>query len=210
MSGQPDAAKYEALVERLLDIERCVSAAEIDPLTSSIQALEAILAFLCVDTRIIGGEGTRSLGRLLLALHDRVQGAKPKLFFQTPDRKGRKGAPSYTSAIFLRSVVNYAFIPLLKSGLSNEEASEWLAAELKQSGINQPNGRAVDARTIVRWRAELGGKSLTGSDRFFGEFVQGAQRTLHEAGFKPDEPLDARRAKVAAQVSVKLLKAAGF
>jgi hypothetical protein len=212
MGGQPDAGKYEALVEQLLEIERRTSSLEIDDLTSSFEALNAVLDFLS-DPQLVEREATRPLWRLMFALHDRMQGAKPKLFFETPDRKVAKGAPSYTSAVILRSLVNSAFLSLREGGLSKEEASTWLAAELDQSGITQPNGRAVDARTIVRWRAELGGKSPKGSDWVFEKFVQGAPRAFEKAGYQHSQagaPLDPPKAKMVAQHLVKLIRAAGF
>jgi hypothetical protein len=213
MGSPPDAAKYAALIEQLSEIERRASSLELDPLTWSYEALSSVIAFLIADAQIVEREATRPLGRLRFALHDRMQGAESNLFFETPDRKGAKGAPSYTSAVVLRALVNSAFLSLRQGGLSKEEASRWLADELKKSRINQPNGRAVDARTIVRWHAELGGKSLTGSDWFLREFLQGGLPALQNAGYQdsqPSSPLDAPTAKAAAKGLVKLLRAAGF
>ena len=213
MGSPPDAAKYAALIEQLSEIERRASSFELDALTSSYEALSSVIAFLNADAQIVEREATRSLGRLGFALHDRMQGAEPRLLFETPDRKGAKGTPSYTSAVVFRALVISAFLSLRVGGLSKEEASSWLAGELKKSRINQPNGRAVDARTIVRWHAELGGKSLKGSDWFLRDFLQGALPALQEAGYQdtqPNSPLDAPTAKAAAKGLVKLLRVAGF
>ena len=213
MSGRPDAAKYETLVERLSEIERRASTSELDHLAASFEALNAVITYLGADPRIVERGATRSLGRLRFALHDRMLGAKPKLFFEPPDRKGAQGAPSYTSAVVLRPLVISAFLSLRNGGLSKEEASRWLAAELKESGVIQPNGRAVNARTIVRWHTELGGKSPKGSDWVFGEFIKGAQRALEKAGYQHTQanaPFGSSEAEIVAQCLIKLLRAAGF
>jgi hypothetical protein len=213
MSGQPDGAKYEILVEQLLEIERRAAAAEIDPLGSSLEALQAVLAFLNADARIFKGEGTRSLGRLSLALYDRLRGAKPTLFFAPIERNGETGAPSLTSAIFFRTLVVSAHLSLLVNGFSKEEASKWVAAELRRSGTKQPNGRPVSARAVERWHAELGGKSLKGSDWAFGQFVRGAQHSLENAGgsSKPsDAPPNPAKAPAVAEVFIKILRVVGF
>jgi hypothetical protein len=210
MSGTPDAARYETLVERLLDIERRVAAGEISPLISSYEAVDAVVDFLRVDVRVVKGEATRSLGRLRLALHDRSQGAKPRLFFEAPERKDVAGAPDLTSAAILRPFVILAFLTLREGGISDDEAARWLAAELKRSGINQPNGKEISARTIIRWHRERGGKSLKGSDELFGQLVYAAQRTLEGAGYQSETMLKGGNAKDAARIWIKLLRTAGF
>jgi hypothetical protein len=213
MSDRPDAESYETLINNLLDVQQRASASNIDALTASFEALGAVLTFLNKDSRIFDSEATSQLSRLMIAVHDRAQGAKPKLFFDPPDRKGAKGAPSYTSAIILRALVTAAFVTLCEVGMSKEEASRWLAAELKRSGINQPNGHAPGARAIARWRAELGGKSLKGSDQVFGMFVHGAQRAMLEAGQQQlhiDAPLDRLGAQAISKLLIKLLRIAGF
>jgi hypothetical protein len=126
---------------------------------------------------------------------------------------GAKGAPSYTSAAILRALVNAAFLSLREAGMSQQEASERLAAQLKRAGIKQLNGRTVDARAIARWRGELGGKSPKGSDEAFAKFVSGAQHSLHEA--YPEKQSDAapftpEKAKVVTEHFIKLLKIVGF
>src|SRR5262245_20877884 len=118
MSGPPDAAKYETLIEQLSEIERRAAAREIDGLTASFYALPAVIGFLHEDTRVPEREATRPLLRLMLAVLDWLRGAKPKLLFEARDREGAKGAPSYTSAVIFRSIVNAAFFGLLEGGMS--------------------------------------------------------------------------------------------
>jgi hypothetical protein len=210
MTGNLDPTRYEALIEHLLDLQRRESS--LDPLSASFEALSAVIEFLNADTRLLESEANRSLGRLSLALHDRMQGAKPKLFFNAPDRMGAKGAPSYTSAVILRTLVNAAFLSLREADISQQEASRWLATKLKHAGIKQPTGEAIDARAIVRWGAELGHKSLRGSDQIFTDFVLGAQRRMQEQYPQEhsDAPLTPQQAKSAAAGFMKLLKIAGF
>jgi hypothetical protein len=166
MSSLPDAAKYDVLIEQLSEIERRTAAREIDALTASHDALCAVINFLHQDERVLEHEATRPLCRLMLAIGDRRQGAKPKLLGLV-DRKGRRGPPTGRSVILLRARLNIVFRVLLDGGMPKKEAAQWLAAELKRSGVKQPNERAIDAREIIRWHAELGGKSMKGTDKFF-------------------------------------------
>jgi hypothetical protein len=209
----PNTALYEAMIEKLLDIQHRASSSNIDPLTASFEALGAVLEFLNKDTRIVERDAARPLFQLMLAVHDRTQGAKPGLLFDPPDRKGAKGAPSHTSTVIYRTLIVTAFLSLREGGMSKEEASKWLAAELKRSGINQPNGHFLGERAIARWSAELGGKSPSGSDEAFGMFVHGARRALQEAGHQKlhsDTLLGRSSAQAVSQVLIKLLTIAGF
>src|SRR5262249_18714754 len=152
------------------------------------------------------------LSRLQLAVNDRIAGAKPTLFFDRPERKGTRGAPSHTSAIVLRALVVAAFLALRAGGWSEEEAGDLLEAELKRSGIKQSSGRAISARAIVRWREELGGKSVKGSDQVFGMLVHGMQFKMQEMGQQlahSDTPVDRPRARAVSQFLVKCMRIAG-
>jgi hypothetical protein len=208
MGGQPDAGEYEELIAKLSRLE------ERDALTASYYALCWVIQFLSADARITEREVTRPLNRLAYAVLDRVQGGRPKLLFDPPDRNGAKGAPSYTSAAVLRALVNAAFLTLRKGGMSKEEAGNWLAAELEHSGVKQPNGKAITAKAIMRWRAELGANSLKGSDEAFGMFVHGGQRAMLEKAGQtqppPDTSLDRQEAQIAAREFIKLLRISGF
>ena len=207
MTDNFDRARYEQLVERLLDLRR--REPSLDHITASADALHAVLGFLNADPRLVKSEAANSLGRLHLALHDRLRGGKPRLFFDPVDRMGATGSPSCTSAAILRTLVNAAFLSLRIAGVNQRDASRWLSAELKRSGIRQPNGRAVDARAVTRWGAERGGKSLKGSDEMLAMFVHGGRRQLREE--KSDNiPFTKQNAKLAATGFIKLLKIAGF
>jgi hypothetical protein len=207
MNGPPDAGKYEALIEQLSELERRASSAEIDALTASYYALYKVIYFLQADARVLERQATRPLWSLVFAIHDLTQGARPKLLFGPRDRKGAKGAPSYTSAIVLRALVNLAFKPLLKGGMPKEEAGHWLAAELKHSGIRQRNGKEITASQIIRWRAEFGAKSLQGSDEVLAMFFHEARRTLDVSdGGSIDRP----QAQLAARLAIRMLRIDGF
>ena len=209
MTGHLDPARYEALVEHLLDLRQRESS--LDRLSTTFEALGAVLDFLNGDARLVASEATKPLNRLRFALLDRQQGAKPKLFFDAPDRMGAKGAPSNTSSVVLRAIVNAAFFAFCGARVPQQEASRWLAAELKHAGIKQPNGQAIDARAIVRWDAERGGKSLRGSDEAFATLFQGLQRRLKERyPQKRHVPLTRQAAKLIAAEFIKLLRLYGF
>jgi hypothetical protein len=203
-----EQARYEELIERLLDLQR----RELAPLDASFGALGAVLRFLGRDARLFESEATKPLFRLLFAILDRTQGAKPKLFFDTPTRPDQSAKPTHTSSIILRAIVNTAYLSLLEAGMSQQEASKRLAQELKRAGIKQSNGRAIEAKVIARWRAELGGKAPQGSDEALSMFVWDWLPSLRER--YPQEPSDApltpQQAKSAAAVFIKFLKISGF
>jgi hypothetical protein len=207
MSGQPDAIQYEELVEKLLELERRASSLEMDALTASYYALSAVIGFLHDDARILERGAARSLGRLLFAVLDRIQGARPKLLFGP---RGAKGAPSHTSAVVLRVLVNAAFLTLREGGMSKEKAANWLAKELKRGGIKQPTGKEISASEIIRWHAELGAKSLKGSDEALAWFIHGAQRTFEKAGGASETSFGWPEAQSAARVFIRLLWNVGF
>jgi hypothetical protein len=216
MSGRPDAAKYEALIETLSDIERRASASEIDALTASYESIAAILPFLNADPRVVELESTRPLFRLMLAISDLKRGAKPPLLFDPafdPERGSHIGAPTLTSVVLLREHVVFAFLLLCKAGMSNNEAGAWLAAELRKSGIKHPNKKAIGARVISRWRGELQGKSPKGSDEIFDLIVQGALREFQEAEQKGQLSAvthEKEQAQALARRLIKRLRIAGF
>jgi integrase len=205
MNGPPDAGKYEALIEKLIDIEQ---RAEIDPLSASCEALCEVIEFLAADKRARERETTRSLVRLALAVFDRLQGARPRLLF---DARGKKsGAPISTSATFLRAPVNAAFHTLRKAGMSREEAGKLVAKELDLNGIKQPNGKEIAARVVMRWGGELRGKSPTGSDEFFARYLHGVMLVNGGQAPQDDAPLDRETAKAAARLFVRGLRLQGF
>ena len=214
MTGVIDPERYKELVERLLDLQRRQPL--VDHLTASLEALGAVLSFLIAEPRFVftesQSEALRPLWRLYLALMDRTAGAKPKLFFDPPVRSSKGGAPSYTSAVPLRAIVNTALLGLCESGISQQSATKWLAAELKHAGIRH-NGRLIDARTLTRWRSELGGKSLKGSDQAFAMFVHGSLQKFREQNPQAQSDNaapDPRGAKLAAAGLIKLLKFSSF
>ena len=211
MGGQPDAAKYEALIEQLTEIQRRAAARKTDALTASHDALCAVIGFLHADSRVAEREAARPLNQLQFAVFDRLRGAKPKLLFS---RRNRKGAPTYTSAVVLRSIVNCAFSVLRKAGMSKDEAAKWLALELARNRIKQPSGKAITGNDIIRWDAERGGKSLKGSDEALACFAQyRLPAVLGKLGLgklPSDTPIDWPVAQKAAGILVCLLRLCGF
>jgi hypothetical protein len=208
MSRQPDAAKYEALVEQLTKIQRRSAAREIDALAASYEALNAVTIFLHADVRIAEREAAVPLHRLMFSVLDRLRGAKPTLLFKARDRKGAQGAPTYTSAVVLRSIVDAAFFELRKGGMSRDEAGKWLKSELARYSVKQPNEKAITASDIIRWDAERGGKSLKGSDEVFALFVQDWLPAMLEK--LPSDTPNRLGAQKAASMFVCLLRLYGF
>jgi hypothetical protein len=205
--------RYEEFIERLLDLHRRESS--LAPLDACFEALGAVLRFLSGDARLLEGEATKPLNRLLFAILNRSRGAKPKLFFELPEGPDKSAKPTYTSSIIPRGYVNAAYLSLLEGSMSQKEASKWLAQELKRAGVKQSNGRAIDAKVIVRWRAELGGKAPMGSDEAFAILVHDLRGKLfvHDSRGNQnasDAPLTRQQAKSVAAVFIKFLKIGGF
>jgi hypothetical protein len=210
MTDNSAPTEYERLVERLLDLQQREPSP--DPLAAASEALIAVLRFLAADPRLRGTTASRPLWQLFFAILDRQQGAKPELFFDLPDRRGR---PIRASAIMFKEYANYALSILLAAGLDRDRASSWIATELKRAGVKYPgDGQFVDARTIARWGYELGPKSET-----VAEISRATVKNLAIDGTL-DAPtptsaanrplLSAEDANVAAKFFLGVLKTAGF
>jgi hypothetical protein len=212
MNTAPDAVKYEELIEQLSGFERRASSEKIDALEASRSALFSVIMFLETDTRVVERQATRPLWRLWWAIHDQMKGARPRLLFgPRVRRKGAKGAPTYTSAMFLRGFVNLAFIPLLNSGMLKQEAGRWLAGELKRSGIRQPNGTEITASKIIRWRAEVLAKSLRGSNEALAWLIQHERRYMLEKGqLVSDTSIGRSQAQARARGIIRTMRLSGF
>lgn len=214
MTGNFDPARYEKLIDFLLDLKR----QEAEPFSASLDALSAVLEFLNGDRRLWERDATLPLSRLHLALIDLAAGAKPMLLFESSNIRRAKGAPRHTSATILRAYVIAAFITLC-AGMSRQEAAKWLAGELRRAGIKQPKGQAVELRAITRWCAERGGKSLSGADQLLADLGFPVRDTLQELRSRREKYLrdhsgyalpTPRDVKQAAAGLIKLLKITGF
>jgi hypothetical protein len=197
---QPSGLDYDLLISSLSALKFFQQAGEVDQLGAGIKALGLVIQYLN-SNRLVGGLGlTRPLAQLAVALHDVGRGAKPALIFGRAPKVGR-GVPTLTSKAGLRAQVNLMFDYVANGGLVREEAAKELAGTLKRTGIKE-NGKAITPKRILRWRQEIGGKSLSGSDRVYARLKAGAERR----GW-PKDLVSARRR---VQRLIRALRAAGF
>ena len=164
----PSFDAYTKLTNSLFAVEVGVKNKALDELDGAFHALKSIVQYLNSNSTFRKLDLARMLARTLHALNDTSQGAKPPLFFGRPKCNG--GAPTHLAESDLRAQVILMFRLLLMGGVDECEASTRLAAELKKTGIFQkktiaiPEGQPIEPHQIVRWNAELGGKSLSGCD----------------------------------------------
>lgn len=197
---QPSSDEYLKLTNSLFAIEKFLQSGHIDQLEAGIDALFSVLTYLNSNPVAVRLGLTRPLASIGIALRDVSRGAKPAIIFDRRP-KGSAGAPTHTSRAALRAQVILLFKVLANAGTVPVDASKWLGAELKQAGVLD-KGKPIAPGEIVRWSRELGGKSLSGSDRVYRRLKAGQDRR----GW----PEDPRQARVRVRKLVRALKAAGF
>jgi hypothetical protein len=189
----PSLEQYTKLMNSLFTVKVGVRNQIFDPLNAAFQAVQSVVLFLNSNPTCRKFGLTRELAILVWALNDASQGAKPPLFFNRA--KIGFGPPTRLAESILRSEVILMFRMLRNSGISELEASRWLAAELKESGVmhkktmRQPDGQQINPRQIVRWSSEVGGQSLSGSDEAYLR-LEGDELRRHDW---PTQPNQARR-----------------
>jgi hypothetical protein len=189
----PSPYEYSKLMNSLLAVKAGVRNKIVDPLNAAFQAVRSVVLFLNSDPSCRKIGLTRELAILVWALNDASQGAKPPLFFNRA--KIASGPPTRLAESVLRAQVVLMFRMLLNAGITELEASRWLAAELKDLGvmhkktIRQPDGQLIKPRQIVRWSSEVRGQSLSGSDEAYLRLERDELRR-HDW---PTQPNQARR-----------------
>jgi hypothetical protein len=187
----PDPGAYLKLKSSLYELEFVVDNKKIESLDASRASLESVITFLQLDRMCVQFRLTRSLWSLLKAVHDTSQGAKPPLLFAYKS-KSKGGAPSHKTESLLRAEIIFQLRLLTHDGMKPDEASRWLASALAKAGVRQkgtvrnPQGK-IGARQIARWQAEVGAKSMSGSDTAYQVLeanelaVRGWPKTIKEA-----------------------------
>jgi hypothetical protein len=206
--NQPSPDAYRGLMNSLFALEVGVRTEHIDRLDAGVRATQSVLKYLNSDAFCVRLGLTKLLGSIMHALHDTSQGAKPPLFF---NRKAKPagGAPSYLAESGLRAQVVLMFRVLMHAKMKDSEANKWLATELNKSGVKQkktkkhPYGQPIEARQIIRWSGELGGKSISGSD---------ATYRILESGYvaRHGWPTHFEEARLRIRKLIHGLRAAGF
>jgi hypothetical protein len=187
----PSLNHYTKLMNSLFAVEVGVRNQIFDPLNAAFRAVRAVVLFLNSDPTCRKFGLTKELAIIVWALNDASQGAKPPLFFH----RGKitdGGAPTRLAESVLRAQVILMFRTLLNAGITELEASRWLAAELKDLGvmhkktIGRPDGQPIKPRQIVRWISEVGGQSLSGSDEAYLR-LEGDELRRHDWQTQPNQ-----------------------
>ena len=193
--------RYETLVSLLGKVKHAADEKKFDRLEAAYKALVLVIKFLQADPRINQRGSQGPLFELCCALQDLSQGAKPPLFFEYK-RDSDQGAPTHLSAAVGRAQIVLALEILLRADIEKHEAAKWLADKLHRSGI-RANDKSVQHKQVLRWRAEKGGKSVSGFDRCY--------RTLEAAEVASRGwPADPSAARQRAAELIQALKKMGF
>jgi hypothetical protein len=198
--NQPSSDHYLKLTNSLFTHETLFKSGQVDQLDAGTGALRSVLTYLNSDPVSARLGLTRLLASMANALHETSRGAKPSIIF---DRrvKGRGGAPTHTTKAGLRAQVNLMFKILTNAGTAPAEASNWLAAQLRKAGVLE-KGKSIERRQIVRWRSEMDGKSLSGSDQVY--------RRVEAVEKRRGWPEDPEKAQSRVRDLIRALQAAGF
>lgn len=140
-----------------MELLRANQAAEAgdDPLAVALKCLVEVLQFIDADRAVKNAALTRPLGILANAMHDLLEGGHPSFFFDRP--KNKRGRPAAKNSFEHAKGIIAAHVELLiQNGKDRNEAARDVATELENDGIRMPNGAAISADHVLRWREEQG------------------------------------------------------
>ena len=92
-------------------------------------------------------------------MQDVIRGANPSLF--SKQHAGKPGAPTSTSFDSVCGVCAAAVSILIHGGDSRRAAAAFVADELRRLEVHGPNRQPIEARQILHWRNEVGGRAST-------------------------------------------------
>lgn len=113
-----------------------------DELHRALASLRAVLQFLDAH---VSGDAVAPLRRLHAALTDVEAGGRPQLL----DRPKRAGRPSELFEYELRGMLASALDLLIRSGMDQDSAADWLSHDLRQAGIRKGEIRPAHLKS---WR----------------------------------------------------------
>ena len=153
---RPSTHRYRQLVAELARADQAAEAGG-DELSAILRCIVSITHFLDADDVIRGTGLTRPLGVLATSLRDLGQGARPRLFFGRPKKKG--GRPKDVSFEAARGAIAAALAGLVEGGELRSEASKFVTDTMEDAGIKMPNGKPVSTQQVLRWRDEIGSRA---------------------------------------------------
>lgn len=199
VSRRPTTQRYLNLISRLTQ-RSAEGDASGDDLAAAINCLRYVIEFLHEDATVRLTGNTRYLEQLLLALVDVKQGAKPPIF----EIEKAPGAPVETSFDIAQGWIAACLFILIEIGMTQEEASNFIATELQKIGLKQKSGKPITSRLIQDWRYKIDG---TGSQRAQRTFLEMISRFRDDLNFQRAST-EGRRNMVTG--SLRSLKTMGF
>ncbi len=145
--------EIEELLRKLEETNLCKpsKASPQDARNMSIQVLEAIIHSLIWMPDIHEERLLQPLSALRSALVDFQEGRDPSLFSRSSEGRGRKVEP--TDRQMMRAIAASATELLMKSGLSLENATSWVARRLNKAGWSRTGtDKTIYPKTVARWR----------------------------------------------------------
>ena len=145
--------KIEELLKKLKRAKRRKSsdASPHDARNMSIEVLVAVMHSLIWMPDIHEERLLQPLYTLMDALVDFQKGRDPSLFSRSPKGRGRKVEP--TDRRMMRIIAASATEVLMKSGLSLNDATSWVARRLNKAGWSKTGtDKKIKPGTVARWR----------------------------------------------------------
>jgi hypothetical protein len=198
---RPSTMRYRQLVAELVRANQAAEAGD-DELYVILKCVVSLAHFLDDDIAIRGAGLTRPLGILATALRDLGQGARPRLFFGRPKKKG--GRPKDVSFEAARGSIAAAVAVLIEGGESRAEAGKYVADQVRQARLTMPNGKPIMPEQVLRWRDEIGGTA--------SELAESTYRDVcaKYAKASPDAMADKARRRLLVQGSLMGIWSMGF
>jgi hypothetical protein len=138
-----------------------IAANDGDRLIASTFALASVIQFLQADDDPNSPDLIRPLVNLYSALHDTIQGGRPKFLFDPP-RPECVTKPTNTFYAGLRGQLADTVRGLIEAGMKRREAAEWMCAHLSRKKITDPNGNKIRATQMLRWRDTVSDRTAPG------------------------------------------------
>ena len=163
---------YEELLLKLKAVQELPDAADNNDLHEAIEALSVVIAFLTANHDVHQNRLALPLEKLFLALCDVLNGGKPAMLDVRKAGKPRRDTEAVKRAELI------IMLEMLRDARVEKPAA-WLAANLKAAGVEDTSeekgerkedrikGKTITPAKLERWRSEIYGKSLKGTDEAY-------------------------------------------
>jgi hypothetical protein len=161
---RPPIARYEKLIQDLMNSQFTLERGHRDPLAVAIFAVCAVIQFLDADEAVVDSGITNPLSVIANALHDYRRGGRPPIFFDRPKAAGRPTDQMFDAVKAAAAMGVEVLLPLK---VTRDQAGKYVAAEARRLGFRRPDGKDITGRTVLGWRDEIEtSKSEIGAEVF--------------------------------------------